>query len=394
MTKKAKIWTGVGVGTGVVALALGLGLGLGLSHASSSYYKVSTRSFQVKETVTTFAADGSKKEVNQWSADMNSDAINIKNEYLDKLSVDQLQEDFDKALSKFYAAFEQEKGRNEIEIDHDLDDGNRGVKVLSKNSDGTFKLEVRVEQEINGKESIKKVIINDWKPEFELMSKADIINLTKKLVHFNHDNKTANGEIDLEDIAEIYLGDDWNEPWDKNKDVDDLFDKDDKGIFDQIKEVNQEYENLAYLISYKVDLGSFFGKLESSLNAKSNEAVALFLKTRSGAKVNVDLSTTFLVPSLSLNGAVALVPNEKPAFAIDNVLDKTQYDNAFAKPTITPNDTEFNDIFGKSSQGWKDSVKDVTTDSSTGTVTINYNDPNKIPDQIQIGQTMNLTPKA
>ncbi len=398
MTKKTKIWTGVGIGTGVLALGLGLGLGLGLK-SSDAGIKVNVVKFKAKQSsATTYTLNGRTTEVNAWSADVNKDALNKTLNFQNNLNVDELQYDFDKALTKFYAAMESKSSSGvETEIDHDMEDGKRGIQVLEKNKDGSFKLKVRLEREYDDysitprdREQIEYVIINNWKPTFELMSKADILQLTQKLVKFNKDVHTGGVEIDLEDIAEIYLGDDYNEPWDK--DSDDYFDDDDKGIFDQISSINKEYDNLAYLVSYKLDMNSFIQQLQNATpaNSKANQAITTFLQSRASKAANVDLNTTFLLPSLALNGAVALVPDAMPSFKFDNVLDQTQYNAVFAKHTLVPADKEFNDIFSQSSQQWKDNVKEVVTDSSNGTVTITYKN-GQTPDQIAIGQTWNLS---
>ncbi len=399
MTKKAKIWTGVGVGTGVVALGLGLGLGLGLK-SSPSFDKVNVVTFNVKQSSTMYVAGNKPLEVNAWSADVNQNALEKTQQYEDGLTVSQLQYDFDRALTKFYAAMEKKENGLETEIEHDMEDGERGIQVIKKNADGSFELRVRLEKEYDrslsarDREQIQFVTIKNWKPQFELMSKADILQLTQKLVTFNKDIHTNNGiKIDLEDIAEIYLGDDWNEPWDK--DYDNYFDDDDIGIFDQISSINKEYDNLAYLVSYKVDMNSFAEQLKAATPANSsiNRAISTFLQSRSVKANNVDLNTTFLLPSLALNGAIALVPNEKPSFTFDNVLDRSQFNAVFAKSTLTPADNEFEYIFGHSSQQWKDSVDNVITDASNGTVTVSYKDGHT-PDQIVIGQTWNLKSPA
>ncbi len=232
-------------------------------------------------------------EANVYDARYNKDAQEKLQDFAKNLSIKDLQRDFDRVLTDFYEAYEDETKAYEMEIED--------IKVVSKNDNGSFKIKVGYEIESNNdyytisknydsKEEVRWQEM-DWTPNFTVLTKADVASIKAQINGFgNHDN---NNGIDLKDLKEIFLGD---------KDIDDA---DDIGIFDRIELLNKDYNGLASLVAYELSISDIYDQLKPQARTGGNE---------------VTKNTHFRIPSISLNNgesSVALVPNEQPSVQID-----------------------------------------------------------------------------
>ena len=192
----------------------------------------------------------SKRELNIFNGNRNENAKQIIKAIVDKLNVNILNEDFQRILNRFYEVYEVETERVEAEI---LDNG---MKIVKKNDNGSFQLQIKaeVEKETGGndrEEIITKTI--EWKPRFTLISKDDVQDIKDATNNFTKVQEANGTEIDFSDLKELFLGE---------NDGDD--DADDWGIFDILEKTNKNYQNLGYLISYKLklsDLDKFYEQL-------------------------------------------------------------------------------------------------------------------------------------
>ena len=181
------------------------------------------------------------------------------------------------------------------------------MKIVNKNKDGSFKLQIsaEVEKETNGNdtENIRTETI-DWKPRFTLISKEEVEDIKKKTNNFQKVKGTNGTDIDFSDLRELFLG--------KNHGDDDA---NDKGIFDILEKTNKNYQNLGYLISYKLKL-SDLDKFYEQLDLKRKKQYA-----------TVDKNTEFYIPSVAINKtAMTLFPNWRPDFKINRKSTKnTEY---------------------------------------------------------------------
>lgn len=238
----------------------------------------------------------SKRELNIFNGNRNENAKKIIKAIVDKLNVKILNEDFKKILNRFYEVYEVEYENGSTEVEAEILDN--GMTIVNKNKDGSFQLKIKaeVEKETNGndKKEIKEETI-DWKPRFTLISKEDVADIKVATNNFTKVQEANGTEIDFSDLKEVFLGE---------NDGDD--DADDRGIFDILEKTNKNYQNLGYLISYKLklsDLDEFYRKL--GLKRKQQYAT-----------VNKD--TEFYIPSIAINKtAMTLFPNWKPDFKID-----------------------------------------------------------------------------
>ncbi len=285
MKKWAK-WT-IGVSCGVaVTTAIAVPVGLYLSGYWDTYkqitYKVGSG---LIDNASMYARSGeSNANVSVFDPRFNKDAQNKLQDLSKDLSKKDLQRDFDRVLTDFYEAYEDESsGNSEVEIED--------IKVKSKNDDGSFNLTVEYEIE-DDKNDIEETKYHDikWTPKFTVLSKADIESIKAQITGFG---KHESNGVDLKDIKEIFLGDD------------DKDDEDDDGIFDRVAKLNKEYNGFAGMVAYDLSISDIFDQLPKP-------------KTRAASEVTKD--THFRIPSLSLNNgqsAVALTPDKQPNVNID-----------------------------------------------------------------------------
>lgn len=247
----------------------------------------------------------SSRTLNIFNGNRNENATKIIKAIVDKLNVSILNEDFQKILNRFYEVYEIDSENGSIEVEAEILDN--GMKIVKKNADGSFQLQIKAEVEVetdSRRDDDKEHIVTKeivWKPRFTLISKDDVEDIKKKTNNFTKvDNTNANGtEIDFSDLKEIFLGE-------KNDD-----DAEDRGIFDILEKTNKNYQNLAYLISYKLslkDLDAFYSQLGM---------------TRKQQYATVDRNTEFYIPSVAINKtAMTLFPNWKPDFKINRKSEK------------------------------------------------------------------------
>lgn len=247
-----------------------------------------------------------KRKLNIFNGNRNENATKIIKAIVDKLNVSILNEDFQKILNRFYEVYEVDSENGSTEVEAEILDN--GMKIVKKNGNGSFQLQIRAEVEVETGGKDKESIITkeiEWKPRFTLISKDDVEDIKKKTNNFTK-VKEANGtEIDFSDLKEVFLGE-------KNDD-----DADDRGIFDILEKTNKNYQNLGYLISYKLklsDLDAFYSQLGM---------------TRKQQYATVDKNTEFYIPSVAINKtAMTLFPNWRPDFKIDRKSTKNTADLA------------------------------------------------------------------
>ena len=266
------------------------------------------------ETTWTNKATRSSEErtLNIFNGNRNENAKKIIKAIVDKLNVSILNEDFQKILNRFYEVYEVDYENGSTEVEAEILDN--GMKIINKNKDGSFQLQIsaEVEKETNGndKEDITTKTIN-WKPRFTLISKEEVEDIKKKTNNFQKVKGTNGTDIDFSDLKEIFLGEKEND------------DADDRGIFDILEKTNKNYQNLGYLISYKLklsDLDKFYEEL--GLERKKQYAA-------------VDKNTEFYIPSVAINKtAMTLFPNWRPDFKIDR---KSKKNTAALEALITTN---------------------------------------------------------
>ncbi len=94
---------------------------------------------------------------------------------------------------------------------------------------------------------------------------------------------------------------------------------------------------------------------------------------------NVNKNTPFKIPSLSLNGTVALVPSQQPKFEFTNILSRQDYNALFAQPELNPKDQNHKAILDKvftapeaQKTQFYDSIEVVLTNSKESSITIKY----------------------
>lgn len=247
-----------------------------------------------------------KRKLNIFNGNRNENATKIIKAIVDKLNVSILNEDFQKILNRFYEVYEVDSENGSTEVEAEILDN--GMKIVKKNNNGSFQLQIRAEVEVETGGKDKESIITkeiEWKPRFTLISKDDVEDIKKKTNNFTK-VKEANGtDIDFSDLKEVFLGE-------KNDD-----DADDRGIFDILEKTNKNYQNLGYLISYKLKL--------SDLD-KFYEGLGM---TRKQQYATVDKNTEFYIPSVAINKtAMTLFPNWRPDFKIDRKSTKNTADLA------------------------------------------------------------------
>lgn len=238
----------------------------------------------------------SSRTLNIFNGNRNENATKIIKAIVDKLNVSILNEDFQKILNRFYEVYEIDSENGSTEVEAEILDN--GMKIIKKNANGSFQLQIKaeVEKETNGndQESIVTKEI-EWKPRFTLISKEDVADIKNVTNNFTKVQEANGTEIDFSDLKEVFLGE---------NDGDD--DADDKGIFDILEKTNKNYQNLGYLISYKLklsDLDAFYSQLGM---------------TRKKQYATVDKNTEFYIPSVAINKtAMTLFPNWRPDFKID-----------------------------------------------------------------------------
>ena len=237
----------------------------------------------------------SSRTLNIFNGNRNENATKIIKAIVDKLNVSILNEDFQKILNRFYEVYEIDSENGSTEVEAEILDN--GMKIIKKNANGSFQLQIKaeVEKETNGndQESIVTKEI-EWKPRFTLISKEDVADIKNVTNNFTKVPEANGTEIDFSDLKEVFLGE---------KDGDDA---DDRGIFDILEKTNKNYQNLGYLISYKLklsDLDAFYSQLGM---------------TRKQQYATVDRNTEFYIPSVAINKtAMTLFPNWRPDFKID-----------------------------------------------------------------------------
>ncbi len=221
---------------------------------------------------------------NVYDARYNDNAKRKLDQFAKGLNQAGVQRDFTRVLSNFYKEFEFDNKWYEIEI--------KDIFVAGKNSDGSFKLNVKCEiedkktdKEWNGFKQI------NWRPKLTLLSDDDIKIIKKQILMMNDDKDEL--DVNAKDIKEIFFGE-------YKEDLDSDF-----GIFDHIKKLNSEYNNMAYVVAYEIDLADIYHQLGLQFNT-------------------YDLKKSIIrVPSISINGSsVILVPGKKPSIT-----------NAFKKET-------------------------------------------------------------
>ena len=242
----------------------------------------------------------SERWLNIFNGNRNNNATKIIKNIVNSLDVKILNKDFQKILNRFYEVYEIDYENNLIEIEAEIKDN--GMKIVKKNSDGTFDLQITAEVEIDNERDreVQKTETIKWKPRLTLISKDDVEKIKEKTKNFTKVTNSKDGnEIDFSDLKEIFLG---------KKDDDDI---DDLGIFDILEKTNKNYHNLAYLISYKLslsDLDEFYKKIGMKRKSQYN---------------NIDKNTEFYIPSVAINKtAMTLFPNWRPDFKINRKSEK------------------------------------------------------------------------
>ncbi len=348
MKKWAK-WT-IGVSCGVaVATAIAVPVGLYASGYWDVYKQISYKVGSGLTNNASLYAKSSNEHVNVFDPRYNKDAQDKLQDLSKDLSKKDLQRDFDRVLTDFYEAYEDESsGNSEVEIE-DID-------VKSKNNDGSFELSVKyeIEDEKTDEDETKWSTIT-WTPKFTVLTQSDVEEIRQQIGTFG--NHESNG-VDLEDIKEIFLGDD------------DKDDPDDDGIFDRVKKLNNEYNGFAGLVAYDLSISDIFDKLDIK-------------KSRAGEQV--DKNTHFRIPSLSLNNgksAVALVPDKEPNVNItsnNHILGITQQELS-SLPAGTYNQKQDIDkylsfVFGTANQ--PSDIKDIVIENPDANgyikLSINFN---------------------
>ena len=246
----------------------------------------------------------SERELNIFNGNRNNNATKIIKNIVNSLDVKILNEDFQKILNRFYEVYEIDYENGPIEVEAEILDN--GMKIVKKNSDGSFQLQIKAEVEVetdsrrdDDKENIvtKEIV---WKPRFTLISKDDVKDIKDKTKNFTKVTETNGTEIDFSDLKEVFLGENHGDD-----------DADDRGIFDILEKTNKNYQNLGYLISYKLslkDLDAFYSQLGM---------------TRKQQYSTVDKNTEFYIPSVAINKtAMTLFPNWRPDFKIDRKSEK------------------------------------------------------------------------
>lgn len=249
----------------------------------------------------------SSRTLNIFNGNRNENATKIIKAIVDKLNVSILNEDFQKILNRFYEVYEIDSENGSTEVEAEILDN--GMKIIKKNANGSFQLQIKAEVEKETNDNDQESIVTkeiEWKPRFTLISKEDVADIKNVTNNFTKVQEANGTEIDFSDLKEVFLGE---------NDGDD--DADDRGIFDILEKTNKNYQNLGYLISYKLklsDLDAFYSQLGM---------------TRKKQYATVDKNTEFYIPSVAINKtAMTLFPNWRPDFKIDRKSTKTTADLA------------------------------------------------------------------
>ena len=244
----------------------------------------------------------SSRTLNIFNGNRNENATKIIKAIVDKLNVSILNEDFQKILNRFYEVYEIDSENGSTEVEAEILDN--GMKIIKKNANGSFQLQIKAEVEKETNDNDQESIVTkeiEWKPRFTLISKEDVADIKNVTNNFTKVQEANGTEIDFSDLKEVFLGE---------NDGDD--DADDRGIFDILEKTNKNYQNLGYLISYKLklsDLDAFYSQLGM---------------TRKKQYATVDKNTEFYIPSVAINKtAMTLFPNWRPDFKIDRKSTKT-----------------------------------------------------------------------
>ncbi|MBR2849094.1 MAG: hypothetical protein IKB83_01135, partial [Mycoplasmataceae bacterium] len=137
------------------------------------------------ETTWTNQTTRSERKLNIFNGNRNENATKIIKAIVDKLNVSILNEDFQKILNRFYEVYEIESENGSTEIEAEILDN--GMKIVKKNTDGSFDLEIKAEVEVETGDKDKENIISktiNWKPRFTLISKDDVKDIKDKTKNF------------------------------------------------------------------------------------------------------------------------------------------------------------------------------------------------------------------
>lgn len=259
------------IGAVAVTAILPVSALISCSSSSKNSSNLNLRKYEVKQSSTSKAID-----LNVIDPAFNNNAQEILQLLINKLTVADLQKDFDFILTDFYDVYEFENNEIEIEL---VDNGIKVLNILpNKNSNGNrvAELEVKYEKETETRDDIKEILTKkiEWEIKPAIISHSQMEEIKKMIT-----GATTNNEgIDLSDLKEYFLGE-----FDDDNDND----FDDFGVFDRINKLNKDLnlDNLGGLIGYELSLDDIFGELIPPTRA------------------SINLQTTFFAPSSALNNA-------------------------------------------------------------------------------------------
>ncbi len=134
---KKKLFTSLLAGTlGVASIAVATPMLVSCSAGRG--HTVKTVKYNVETKSATYAT-GETHPTKVFPANLNKQAQAEVQNFQKDLTVGDVQYDFNRALTDFYESYEAKSGKTEIEIED--------IRVLSKNSDGSFQLDIEYELE-------------------------------------------------------------------------------------------------------------------------------------------------------------------------------------------------------------------------------------------------------
>lgn len=271
--------------------------------------KVASKTFEVFEQATRQSTNDVNKDAKKMHIDpnFNKDAMSqAKQTFQAKLTKENLQEEFNKVLTKFYQAneyeYEKDDGKTETEIEADL----KRITVTGFDKEKlqvTVNAEYKVETETEtqdkddnkkDKEEVKKetqsktITLN---PMFA--SKTEIKSIEKMLKsHKDKDNNQGSFEIDVDDLWELYVGE-----------------KDDKkdSIFEQVDALTTQ-NNLGGLLGYGIKMSDLQYTPKNNKQSQRNK--------------KIDQDTVIFAPSSIIKDYyVPEIPKDEPASQLDLTFD-------------------------------------------------------------------------
>ena len=339
------------LGLGVVSIAtLPLLAVVSCSSENPTSANITVKEFVSKQSNTSKVDEGFTNVLDP-NININAQKI-LRDEFL-KLTKEQLQADFDKVLSKFYDAYEIETESQEIEIESIT------VKELGEMAEGAntrvAKLLVKYSVETETKKDNEVLLSKEieWILKPSISSSSEIEAFKQSLI--SEKPSSSNGNVDLEDLKEYFLGE---------KDDDD---DNDLGIFDKLAKITKGQNGVGGMVGYTIKPNEILNAIMSSSKAITGD-------------------TEFFVPSFILNN-IFLKPSVPPK--LDYTFNETELKKITKEELLKfTNPIDLEKILISTSNVYTD-VKNISIEELGPLlkITISFND-NMIPEAISLNPSL------